>query len=147
MQNHSEFTSQNFRYTANNGLCAKNKDQTSFFPCLDIYCSTAVSYTHLAKELYDNDLIPFRKSAVKHALNSIDFCINFNLLIKMAELLGYSESNMGYSLKEYKRMIVVYYHDDLDGQCSAAQVRESMEDITANPIRCIAVQYLSLIHI
>ena len=59
----------------------------------------------------------------------------------MAELLGYSESNMGYSLKEYKRMIVVYYHDDLDGQCSAAQVRESMEDITANPIRCIAVQY------
>ena len=38
-------------------------------------------------------------------------------------------------------MIIIYHHDDLDGQCSAAQVRESMEDITANPIRCIAVQY------
>lgn len=38
-------------------------------------------------------------------------------------------------------MIVVYHHDDLDGQCSAAQVRESMEKITSNPIQCIAVQY------
>ena len=53
-----------------------------------------------AKELYDNDLIAFRKSAMKRTLNPIDFCINFNLLIKMAELLGYSESNMRYSLKE-----------------------------------------------
>jgi len=35
-----------------------------------------------AKKLYDNDLMPFIKSAVKHALNPIDFCINFNLLIK-----------------------------------------------------------------
>ena len=78
---------------------------------------------------------------MKRTLNPIDFCINFNLLIKMAELLGYSESNMRYSLKEYKRMIVLYYHDDLDGQCSAAQVRESMEDVTVNQIRCIAVQY------
>ena len=61
----------------------------------------------------------------------------------MAELLGYSESNIRYSLKEWKRMIIIYHHDDLDGQCSAAQVRESMEDITVNPIRCIAVQYNS----
>lgn len=38
-------------------------------------------------------------------------------------------------------MIVIYHHDDLDGQCSAAQVREAMEKITSNPIQCIAVQY------
>lgn len=38
-------------------------------------------------------------------------------------------------------MIVVYHHDDLDGQCSAAQVKEAMEKITSNPIQCIAVQY------
>jgi oligoribonuclease NrnB/cAMP/cGMP phosphodiesterase (DHH superfamily) len=38
-------------------------------------------------------------------------------------------------------MIILYHHDDLDGQCSAAQVREAKERITANPIRCIAVQY------
>lgn len=38
-------------------------------------------------------------------------------------------------------MIVIYHHDDLDGQCSAAQVKDSMEKITAKPIQCIAVQY------
>ncbi|MDQ1255072.1 MAG: uncharacterized protein QG646_4351 [Euryarchaeota archaeon] len=38
-------------------------------------------------------------------------------------------------------MIIVYHHDDLDGQCSAAQVRKTMEKITSNPIQCIAVQY------
>jgi oligoribonuclease NrnB/cAMP/cGMP phosphodiesterase (DHH superfamily) len=38
-------------------------------------------------------------------------------------------------------MIIVYHHDDLDGQCSAAQVRKAMEKITSNPIQCIAVQY------
>lgn len=38
-------------------------------------------------------------------------------------------------------MIVLYHHDDLDGQCSAAQIKEVMEKVTANPIRCIAVQY------
>jgi oligoribonuclease NrnB/cAMP/cGMP phosphodiesterase (DHH superfamily) len=37
-------------------------------------------------------------------------------------------------------MIIVYHHDDLDGQCSAAQVRKAMEK-TSNPIQCIAVQY------
>lgn len=38
-------------------------------------------------------------------------------------------------------MIVLYHHDDLDGQCSAAQVKEEMEGNASNPIRCIAVQY------
>lgn len=38
-------------------------------------------------------------------------------------------------------MIVLYHHDDLDGQCSAAQVKEAMEKTTSNPIKCIAVQY------
>jgi oligoribonuclease NrnB/cAMP/cGMP phosphodiesterase (DHH superfamily) len=43
--------------------------------------------------------------------------------------------------KGVEKMIIIYHHDDLDGQCSAAQVRESMEDVTVNQIRCIAVQY------
>lgn len=38
-------------------------------------------------------------------------------------------------------MIVLYHHDDLDGQCSAAQVKGAMEKITSKPIQCIAVQY------
>ncbi|AKB44109.1 MULTISPECIES: DHHA1 domain-containing protein [Methanosarcina] len=38
-------------------------------------------------------------------------------------------------------MIVIYHHDDLDGQCSAAQAREATEKTTYNPIKCIAVQY------
>lgn len=43
--------------------------------------------------------------------------------------------------KEENEMIILYHHDDLDGQCSAAQVREIMEKTTSNLIRCIAVQY------
>lgn len=38
-------------------------------------------------------------------------------------------------------MIVLYHHDDLDGQCSAAQVKDAKEKITTKPIQCIAVQY------
>ncbi len=57
-----------------------------------------------AKELYDNDLMPFIKSAVKHALNPIDFCINFNLLIKMAERLQISESTISRNLSKLKEI-------------------------------------------
>ena len=45
-----------------------------------------------AKELFNNDLIPFRKAAIGEILADIDFYRDFDLLLKMTKLLGYCES-------------------------------------------------------
>jgi hypothetical protein len=45
-----------------------------------------------AKELYNNDLILFRKAAMSETLHETDFCRNFDLLIKMSILLAHCES-------------------------------------------------------